>query len=64
MNTLEFRNSLKQAEQALLSAESELNRPHEDVVTLSACQSVRTSMRDMMQLILRHMQWIIQAKQV
>lgn len=52
MITAEFRNSLNQAAQTLLAAESELNRPHEDVVTLSACQSVRTSMRSMMQLYL------------
>ena len=48
MITEEIRNSLKQANQVLLQAEEELNRPHEDVVTLSACQSVRTSMKLMM----------------
>ena len=48
MITEQIRNSLKQAAQELVLAEAELNRPHEDVVTLSACQSVRTSMKKMM----------------
>ena len=49
MITEDIRNLLKQSATELLNAEAELNRPHEDVVTLSACQSVRTSMRKMMQ---------------
>lgn len=48
----EIRISLKLADRELLLAEHELNRPHEDVVTLSACQSVRSSMKDMMRLYL------------
>jgi hypothetical protein len=48
----EINNSLKIASQQLQNAENELNRPHEDVVTLSACQNVRNSMRDMMRLYL------------
>lgn len=52
MNTEEIRNSLIQANRELLLAQAELNRPHEDVVTLSACQSVRASMKHMMQLYL------------
>ena len=48
MITEEIRNSLMQAAGDLIKAEAELNRPHEDVVTLSACQSVRTSMKKMM----------------
>src|ERR1017187_226315 len=52
MITVEICNSLKQASSELLLAEAELNRPHEDVVTLSACQSVRNSMKQMMQLYL------------
>ena len=36
----------------LRNAESELKRPHEDVVTLSACQSVRNAMRQMMDVYL------------
>lgn len=32
----------------LVNAEAELNRPNEDVVTLSACRSVRTAMNHMM----------------
>jgi len=40
---------LKEADKHLQLAEQELNRPHEDVMTLSACQSVRTSLRVLMQ---------------
>ncbi len=50
MITEEIRNSFMQANQVLLQAQTELNRPHEDVVTLSACQSVRASMKQMMHL--------------
>ena len=52
MITEQIHNSLKHAAQDLILAETELNRPHEDVVTLSACQSVRTSMKKMMHLYL------------
>ena len=52
MITEEIRKSLEQANQELSKAEFELNRPHEDVVTLSACQSVRTAMKQMMHLYL------------
>ena len=48
MITEEIRNSLKLADGELMQAETELTRPHEDVVTLSACQSVRASMKKMM----------------
>jgi hypothetical protein len=47
-----LRNSLKLADRELMLAEAELSRPHEDVVTLSACQSVRSSMKHMMRLYL------------
>ena len=52
MITEQIRNSLRQADFELMHAEAELNRPHEDVVTLSACQSVRNSMKQMMRLYL------------
>jgi hypothetical protein len=52
MITDEIRNSFKAADRSLALAQEELNRPHEDVVTLSACQSVRSSMKDMMHLYL------------
>ena len=52
MITEEIRNSLKQADRELLIAQAELNRPHEDVVTISACQSVRSSMKHMMHIYL------------
>jgi hypothetical protein len=52
MITKEISASMKQAWQDLLKAEAELNRPLEDVVTLSACRSVRNSMKQMMQLYL------------
>ena len=52
MITEEIRNSLKQAAGDLISAEAELNRPHEDVVTLSACVSVRSAMNRMLHLYL------------
>ena len=52
MFTNEMSNSLKSAERELLDAENELSRPREDVVTLSACHSIRQSMRKMMQIYL------------
>ena len=39
--------SLQDAHAALLMAENELSRPQEDVVTLSACNTVRNSLREM-----------------
>ena len=52
MLTQENISSLDQAIRDLRNAESELNRPHEDVVTLSACRSVRNAMRQMMDVYL------------
>jgi len=52
MLTNEMSNSLQSAYQELLNAENELSRPREDVVTLSACHSIRESMRLMMQIYL------------
>ena len=52
MVSTETTDSLKQAFKELLDAEIELNRPQEDVVTLSACQSVRNSMKHMMRCFL------------
>ncbi len=52
MITQEIINSLKKAYKDLFSAENELSRPKEDVVTLSACQSVRNSMKQIMELYL------------
>jgi HEPN domain-containing protein len=48
----DIRISLRLAERELQLAEHELNRPHEDVVTLSVCQSVRSSIKDLMRLYL------------
>ena len=45
-------DSLKQAIHALKIAEDEINRPNEDVVTLSVCLTARQSMRAMMRLFL------------
>jgi hypothetical protein len=52
MITKEINDSLRHAYRDLLNAEIELNRPQEDVVTLSACNAVRNSMKQMMQLYL------------
>ena len=52
MITDQIRVLLKKADSQIALAENELNRPHEDVVTLSACQSVRSSMKQMMRLYL------------
>src|ERR1035437_792912 len=52
MVTIEIRNSLKQALTELRIAEHELNRPHEDVVTLSVCYSARHSMNPLLRLFL------------
>ena len=48
MNTLQLQNAIHQAEQELLLAQNEMNKPHEDVVTLSACVNLRSSMRHLM----------------
>jgi len=45
-------SKLQTAYTGLLNAQAELNRPHEDVVTLSACQAMRSSMRMMMEAYL------------
>ena len=52
MITQEIIESLKKAYKDLFNAENELSRPMEDVVTLSACQSVRNSMKQIMELYL------------
>ncbi len=52
MLTKENISSLNLAYRDLQNAESELNRPHEDVVTLSACHSVRNAMRQMLDVYL------------
>ena len=48
----EIRNALKQAITELRIAEFELNRPNEDVVTLSVCYSARQSTNTMLRLFL------------
>ena len=53
MITNEISSSLKQAFYELQNAETELNRPLEDVVTLSACQAVRNSMKQIMHIYLK-----------
>ena len=53
MVTQEIHDSLRQASRELKIAEVELSRPYEDVVTLSACQSVRSSMKKMMHYYLQ-----------
>ena len=52
MVTNEIRLSLKQAFTELQNAESELNRPHEDVVSLSVCFGARQSLISMLRLFL------------
>lgn len=52
MGTLEINESLKKAVENLRIAEFELNRPSEDVVTLSVCLKARQYMSAMMQLFL------------
>lgn len=52
MVTHEIRNALKQAVTELHIAEFELNRPHEDVVTMSVCYSARHSLVAMLRLYL------------
>ncbi len=52
MVTNEIRNALKQALTELHIAEYELNRPHEDVVTMSVCYSARQSLISMLRLFL------------
>jgi len=52
MVTTEIKDSLKQALTELRIAEYELNRPNEDVVTLSICLTARQSMGAMLQLFL------------
>lgn len=52
MGTLQINDSLKKAVQNLQLVEFELNRPSEDVVTLSVCLKARQYMSAMMQLFL------------
>ncbi len=52
MVTNEIRSSLKQALTELRIAEHELNRPHEEVVTMSVCYSARQSMTSMLRVFL------------
>jgi len=52
MITDEIFYSLQSANRELLKAENELSRPHEDVVTLSACNAIRNSMKQIMRLYL------------
>jgi hypothetical protein len=52
MDTQQIINSLLLAERQLVFAQNELKRPNEDVVTLSACQLVRSSMKHIMRLYL------------
>lgn len=47
-----IKNSLKKAVTELKIAEGEINRPNEDVVTLSVCLTARQSMSAMMQIFL------------
>ena len=53
MTTNDITISLKKTFIELRNVEDELNRPLEDVVTLSACYNVRQSMMDMMHLYLQ-----------
>ena len=48
MNTHQLQQAIHKAEQELLIAQQEMNKPHEDVVTLSACNNLRSSMRHLM----------------
>ena len=52
MNTPDIRNTMKQTFKALKLAENELNRPKEDVVTMSICYSLRQAMDAMMRMFL------------
>lgn len=54
MITNDIINQVKQTITQLESVEEELNRPLEDVVTLSACYNVRHSMMTMMNLYLQN----------
>ncbi|HQQ94901.1 MAG TPA: hypothetical protein PLQ93_10120 [Bacteroidia bacterium] len=52
LNT-ELMDSLRQTLDELRTAENELNRPMEDVVTLSLCVTARKSMSDLMHIYLK-----------
>lgn len=52
MITTEIRNSLKQVLAQLNHVGLELNRPHEDVVTLTVCSGARKSISDLMNIFL------------
>jgi hypothetical protein len=47
-----IKNSLKKVVTELKTAETEINRPHEDVVTLSVCLTARQSMSSMMRIFM------------
>src|ERR1022692_3773011 len=47
-----IKDSLKQTVKALKKAEVEINRPNEDVVTLSVCLTARQSMSSMMRIFM------------
>jgi len=49
MFTEVIKDNLQHAENALYAVENELKRPEEDVMTVAACMTVRTTMRLMMQ---------------
>ena len=50
--TNEIRNSLKEVLAQLHHVEHELNRPHEDVVTLTVCNSAHKSITELMNIFL------------
>lgn len=52
MLTSEIKKSLKKTVSELRTAEHELNRPSEDVVSLSVCLTARNSMSSLMRLFL------------
>lgn len=53
MNSPESTHALQSVFRKLQTATDELSRPQEDVVTLAACQTVRNSMHEMMQIYLQ-----------
>ena len=52
MTKIKIKDSLKQSVKALKKAEVEINRPTEDVVTLSVCLTARQSMSSMMRIFM------------
>ena len=53
MITNETRNSIKQVLHQLNHVEQELNRPHEDVVSLTVCMGARKSISELMNIFLQ-----------